>query len=120
MRAYTIEGTGPSGRPVGKNLIIWQQGRMIFTISVLGERAASEALFVDFPQRAARAASQFATLTPPPPSFGPRPAYMPSEPKMLELLFALHQRMLPDNALEGLERDVETTTNLPALMHETS
>ena len=120
MAAYKVEKLDAEGGVRKRNdLVLWQRGRVVFALAANGEPAAVEALLPSLPVVAVQAAAQLAARPEPPATFGPPVEYMPSGMGMLQLLGSLHQRQLPDDAFVGLGLDVEDSTSVPELMHET-
>lgn len=120
VAAYKVEKLDAEGGVRKRNdIVLWQRGRMVFTLAASGAPAAVDALTPGLPAVADNAASRLAALPEPPATFGPPAAYLPSGIATLQLLQSLHQRLLPDDAFPGLELDVEDPMSIPELMHET-
>ena len=120
MVAFEVEGGTGAGEVASKGFIVWQRGRVVFSLSATSDSdAATDVLLQPLVASAVAAAAHGDAQPVPPASLGPRASYLPSESAVLDLLFELQQRMLPDDAFDGLEAEGELSTNLPALMHET-
>jgi hypothetical protein len=118
MGAYQDDFTDPFGNPERAYSIIWQRGRVVFELQTFGTPDAAEAMLPRLGPMAWKVGATMAERPEPPDSFGPPPAWLPSESRMLALAEAAKDRLLPAEAFPGLQLSYYTVqaTDVSQLM----